>query len=265
LNFFGIISNKEVGLGYIGFEILDKRSGLRHCITTRDPERPLEGSLALHTGDDPLKVQANRRALAEYFGPGAHFVSPLQVHGDHVHVVSDVTDRGWEVLDRDLQADALVTDRPGVVLTILTADCVPILLYDPVHRAIGAVHAGWRGTRQEITPKTVRKMGELYGTDPADLIVGIGPAIGGCCYEVGAEVAEHFTDYPESVHEKGGGKYLLDTKQINAAQLVALGIPAEQIEISPICTMCDHERFFSYRAHPGETGRFMSCIALDMV
>jgi len=252
-------------LDFRTFELLHRIDGIQHCITTRDPERPLEGSLALHTGDDPLKVQANRKALAEHFGPGARFVSPLQVHGDHVHVVDVAADRGWEVLDEDLRADALVTDRPGVVLTILTADCVPILFYDPIHRAIGAVHAGWRGTQQEIAPKTVRKMGELYGTDPADLIVGIGPAIGGCCYEVGAEVAEHFTDYPVAVQEKSGDKYLLDTKQINAAQLVALGIPQEQIEISPICTMCDHERFFSYRARPGEAGRFMSCIALDMV
>ena len=235
---------------------------MRHGISLRDFIQPLEGSLALHTGQDAAQVLANRAQLGGRFGADAVFVSALQVHSDRVHVVTEATDRGWDVLDRTLEADALVTDVAGVVLTILTADCVPILLYDPIHRAIGAVHAGWRGTRQEITRKTIEKMAALYGTQPADLVAGIGPAIGGCCYEVGAEVAEHFADYPEAVNEKENGKYLLDTKQVNAEQLRTLGVPEAQIEVSPICTMCEHERFFSYRAEPGTAGRFMSCIAL---
>lgn len=249
-------------MGYTFFEKFRHHSEVRHCITQRDFRKPLEGSVALHTGQDPVQVLVNRAELAEYFGTEAPFVSALQVHGNRVHVVRETVHRGWHTLDPDLKADAMVTDLPGVVLTILTADCVPILLYDPIHQAIGAVHAGWRGTQQEISRKTIETMSRLYGTRAADLIVGIGPAIGGCCYEVGEEVADHFTDYPEALSQKGNGKYLLDTKQVNAQQLIDLGIPEAQIEISPVCTMCEHERFFSYRAERGTAGRFMSCIAL---
>ncbi len=250
-------------MDFVRFALLEAYPGVRHGISTRDLTSPLEGSMALHTGQAPSRVSLNRARIESYFGPEAHFVSALQVHGDRVHAVTQAHSRGWDRVDERLQVDAMVTDLPGVVLTILTADCVPLLLYDPVHQAIGAVHAGWRGTQQEIARKTVERMGGLYGTEAADLIVGIGPAIGGCCYEVGAEVAEHFTDYPEAVDEKGGGKYLLDTKQINAAQLLATGVPQEQIEVSEICTMCEHRRFFSYRAHPGEPGRFASSISLN--
>ena len=236
---------------------------VRHFISEREMHRPLEGSLALHTGQERGAVLANRAEIASHFGTEACFISALQVHGDHVHVVDESVSRGWAEVDASLQADALVTNLPDVVLTILTADCVPLLIVDPVHRAIGAVHAGWRGTQQEIVRKTIEKMGHLYGTRPADLIVGIGPAIGGCCYEVGGEVVEHFTVYPQAIVPKDNGKYLLDTKQVNARQLEALGVPPDQIEISPICTACEHERFFSYRADAGTAGRFMSCIMLE--
>ncbi len=248
---------------HIIFENINSVPWVRHCISGRDIRRPLEGSLALHTGQEEEAVRANRDEIALHFGAEAHYVSALQVHGDHVHVVDEMASRGWTELDDSLQADALVTNLPGVVLTILTADCVPLLIVDPVHRAIGAVHAGWRGTQQEIVRKTIETMGHLYGTRPADLIVGIGPAIGGCCYEVGGEVVEHFVAYPQAIVAKNNGKYLLDTKQINVLQLEALGVPTDQIEISPVCTACEHERFFSYRADGGTAGRFMSCIMIE--
>jgi len=247
------------------YALLERFADLQHCVSRREPDRPLEGSLARHTGHEALSVDANRGQVERYFATSKHFVSALQVHGDHVAVMDRLVDRGWDRLDETFRADALVTDLPGVVLTILTADCVPILLYDPVQRAIGAVHAGWRGTQQEIVRKTIERMGEQYGTKPEDLITGIGPAIGGCCYEVGGEVAKHFIDYPEAWTDKGEGKYLLDTKRINARQLIELGVPEAQIEISPYCTSCDVDRFFSYRAEQGTAGRFMSCIMLDAV
>ncbi len=245
------------------YEKLWQLNGVRHCISERDGDRPLDGSLALHTGQDADQVRSNRREIAAYFGSEAYFISALQVHGDHIHVVDESVSQGWTESDASLQADALVTNLSGVVLTILTADCVPLLIVDPVHRAIGAVHAGWRGTQQEIVRKTIETMGHFYGTRPSDLIVGIGPAIGGCCYEVGREVVEHFTAYPEAIVARDNGKYLLDTKQINALQLEALGVPTDQIEISPVCTACEHERFFSYRADGGTEGRFMSCIMME--
>jgi len=247
------------------YERLEAAGGVRHCVSERESGWPLEGALALHTGQDAAEIRANRTRVADFFGAGASLVSMLQVHGDTVHVVEQPGDRGWGEVDRTLEADAVVTHLPRVVLTILTADCVPILLYDPVHHAIGAVHAGWRGTQQAIVRKTIETMGERYGTEPEDLIAGIGPAIGGCCYEVGRDVAGYFADYPEALTDKGSGKYLLDTQQVNAMQLMALGVPEAQIEISPYCTACDVDRFFSYRAEQGTAGRFMSCIMLEGV
>ena len=245
----------------VSFALFASEQGLQYAVSRRDRSQPMEGSLALHTGQLSEAIVRNRHDFSKQFDEAVAFVSPMQVHGNRVQVVTDMLNRGWETLDRTFEADALVTDLPGVVLTILTADCVPILLYDPVRKVIGAVHAGWRGTQARIVVKTVETMQTHCGSDPHNLIVGIGPAIGGCCYEVGAKVARQFAEYQDALIPKGNEKYQLDTKRINARQLIALGIPSSQIEISPVCTMCDHERFFSYRANQTD-GRFMSGIML---
>ncbi len=248
-------------MGFVTSERLRFYPEITHAISMRDLQRPAEGSLALHTGEPPKAIWRNSRAFARLFEGAVAFISPMQVHGDRVYTVRHARHRGWERLDRTFEADALITDLPGVVLTVLTADCAPILLYDPVHQAIGAVHAGWRGTDAHILPKTVEAMQVQYGSDPGDLIVAIGPAIGGCCYEVGIEVAERFFAHPKALQQQPNGKYHLDTRQVNAEQLIAAGVPQSQIEISPICTQCEHERFFSYRADR-TTGRFMSGIMM---
>jgi YfiH family protein len=250
-------------LGYVFFENLRSSDGAKHCITERHIGAKIDFSLAYHTGEDPEAVRANRDAVHAFFGADACFVSALQVHGDHIHAVESRTERGWEEMDRSLEADALVTNVEGVVLKIMTADCVPIILYDPRRRAIGSVHAGWKGTQAEIVRKTLEKMTKLYGSDPHDVLVGIGPAIGGCCYEVGSEVAEHFADYPDAVQAQPNGKYLLDLKAVNAQQLRSAGIQDTHLEISSVCTACESKRFFSYRAENGCSGRFMSCIMIE--
>lgn len=244
------------------FENLSKRSGVRHLLSKRDRRAPLEFSLALHTGQDPEKIRSNRDRLREYFGEESRFVSLLQVHGDRVHRVWEKREFGWSEFRDDRQGDAMITGLPGVVLTILTADCVPILLYDPVRKAVGAAHAGWRGTDLEILPKTIRAMQEEYGSRPEELLVGIGPAIGACCYEVGLEVAERFVKYPHAV-ASCGEKFRLDLKEINRLQALKAGVKEMNIEHSPICTSCEREEFFSYRAEDGCDGRFASCIMLE--
>jgi YfiH family protein len=246
------------------FDHLSAATGVRHCITRRDPDKPSEGSLALHTGDDPHAVLRNRAAIREHLGQPRACISPLQVHGNTVHIVTHAVDRGWDELDRTFEADALITDLPGVVLTILTADCVPILIFDPIRRVVGAVHAGWRGTHAHIVTRTLTAMQETYGSQPHDLLVGLGPAIGECCYEVDTEVADKFADYPDTLTPKGEGKYLLDTRAVNHRQLIAAGVPASRIESSSHCTMCRRDRYFSYRADR-TTGRFMSCIMLEEI
>jgi len=247
---------------YERYGILEGYEEIRHAVTRRKRGIPFDFSLALHTGEDPETILDNRRLLAGIFGTNAGYVSVRQVHGDGIHIVESSENLGWTQEEKQIHADALITEIPGVVLTILTADCVPVLLFDPVRRAAGAVHAGWRGTAQSILPKTVRKMAETYGSRPENLIAAIGPAIGGCCYEVGTEVAEQFESFPEALESAGNGTYRLDLKEINRRQLLAAGMRPERIEISPVCTSCENDRFFSYRKEGGCSGRFMSCIML---
>jgi len=245
------------------FEIFKGIAGLNHAVTEKDLGAGCGFSLALHTGEDAKMIHANRLALESYFGEGYHFCSLRQVHSAKVAVIDQPVSVGWRELESAVTADAVITDIPHVVLTILTADCVPILLYDPLHRAVGAVHAGWKGTQAEILPKTIQKMQVHYGSQTEDILVAIGPAIGQCCYEVGREVAEHFLAYEGAVTDGvSEGKYQLDLKRVNRLQAVQMGVLPEHIEVTPICTACERERFFSYRAEQGCSGRFVSAIAL---
>lgn len=245
------------------YRLFKDRPEIRHCVTMRDRSKKLDFSLALHTGQAAESIQANRRELEAYFGPGRRFVSVLQVHGDGICQVDEPGEKGWSKRDESVRADALLTDRPGVVLTILTADCVPILLYDPVRRVVGAVHAGWKGSRLGIVVRTVERMREAYGSRAEDILAAVGPAIGGCCYEVGPEVAAGFREYAEAVTAGEGENPHLDLKRVNRLQLMEAGVAPEHIEVSPVCTSCESERFFSYRKEGGCDGRFMSCIMIE--
>ena len=170
--------------------------------------------------------------------------------------------QGWEKLEDAVEdCDALVTDRENVIVTILTADCVPVLLYDCEKKVVAAVHAGWKGTKAEIVSKTVHKMKEVYRCEPKNIIAGVAPSIGRCCYEVGSDVAQHFFDTPEgftAVSEK----YMLDLPFINKQQLLNAGLKEDHIEMSHVCTACEVEQFFSYRKEQGCSGRFMSMIGI---
>ncbi len=156
------------------------------------------------------------------------------------------------------EGDALVADTPGLAVGIRTADCVPILLVDVEHRVVAAIHAGWRGTVQQIAPLTLRHMEENYGTAKSSVFAAIGPAIGECCYEVGAEVASEFgkTGVPDD------GKANLDLKAINFEQLRAEGVPVTQVVQCNRCTKCDSADFFSFRGEGQKAGRMTSWIAV---
>lgn len=149
------------------------------------------------------------------------------------------------------EGDALITDRPGCLIGIKTADCVPILLADPATGAVGAVHAGWRGTAQSIVARTVREMSARWGVNPENLRAAIGPAIGVCCYQVGVEVARRFgIECSGAVH--------LDLAQINHQQLVDMGV--KDVWVSGECTFCSPGRFYSFRREKEEAGRMLSYI-----
>jgi YfiH family protein len=167
-----------------------------------------------------------------------------QIHSD-IHVV---VREGGGVLG---EGDALLTDRAGTFVAIRTADCIPLLFADPVHRAVAAVHAGWRGTAAGIAAKTVGQMAEAFGSQPEDLEVSIGPGIGACCYEVGPEVAAQFGMT---------GHVSLDLTEFNRLQLRAAGVCAENIFAGTPCTFCSPDLLHSFRRDRELSGRMVSAI-----
>ena len=251
-------------IDFYRFDSLEKYDGLLHAVTTRSVNNAYGFSLALHTGEEAEEIIQNRELVSQMLENNGklHFIVAEQTHSEHIEVIKKSETRGWGSLkDAIADCDALVTDLKDVVLTILTADCVPILLYDKEKKVVAAVHAGWKGTKAEIAAKTVRRMQAVFGSEPEDIVAGIAPSIGRCCYEVGEEVAKHFFDLPEGYTQKGE-KYMLDLPYINKYQLLESGLKEEHIEMSGICTACETERFFSYRKEQGCSGRFMSMIGM---
>ena len=224
-----------------------------HCFTTR-----LGGvsighlaamNIAMHRGDPPETVQENYRILGRALGfVPEDLVLTRQTHSDIVRVV----DRGHRMgLDhRDYpECDALITNDPGVGLVVFTADCTPILLHDPVTGAVGAIHAGWRGTAAGIAVKTVTAMVNTFGCDPKDIRAAIGPNIGPCCFETDRDVPDAMIaalskDAAACIVPRGN-KFYVNLKELNALWLRNTGV--ENIEISPLCTACHQDLFWSHR------------------
>lgn len=203
-------------------------------------------------GDDPERVDENRRAAARALGFASdRFIRQKQVHGDRIVCVDETYVPG--------ESDALVTDRPGFLLAASVADCVPLLLYAPSAGVVAAVHSGWRGTAQNIAGKTIEFLRSRFGATPEDLRVWIGPSAGQCCYEVGEDVAAEFD--PKHSRSLGGGKYLFDNRGAALAQTFAAGVPATGVEVDVRCTICD-ERFHSYRRDRERSGRMVAMIGM---
>jgi YfiH family protein len=251
-------------LVYYQFSNLSGQPGLAHGIFTRlggQSQPPWDSLNTGHSvGDDPDVVEANRALMYEALCVrGEDVVTPHQVHSTTVRVV-DERDRG-QLLP---QTDALVTATPGVVLMLRFADCVPILLYDPVRRAAGLAHAGWRGTVSGMAGAAVRTMVEALGCRPRNILAGIGPSIGPCCYEVGADVTEAmssaFPDIDGLFEPKDQGHGHLDLWAANRWQLAAAGV--RNVEVAGICTACRTDEWFSHRAERGKTGRLGALIGL---
>jgi len=253
-------------IDFYRFEHFKKYDKLIHAVTLRSSEQNYAFSLALHTGEDKQKIILNRKKLQKLLqnNKKLHFIVANQTHSSNVKVINRQKTRGWDSIDDVVEnCDAFICNKKGIMLCILTADCVPILLYDPVKDVVGAVHAGWRGTKENIVQKTILKMGEEFGSDSRDIIAGIAPSIGSCCYEVGKEVAQEFFHIPKALNKKRD-KYMLDLPYINLHQILNSGVKKENIEMSGICTACHTDIFFSYRKENGCSGRFMSIIGLDI-
>lgn len=221
-----------------------------------------------HTvGDDPGHVEANHRAIYRtlHVWPGG-VVTAHQVHGDRVAVVS--REDGGKILS---ETDALISNVPGLTLVLRFADCVPVFFYAPpgdpgvAVGAVGLAHAGWKGTVKRIAAKTAQAMCSSFGYEPEELHVGLGPAIGPCCFEVGPEVIEQVCaefDAPVGLlsHPHPNGKAHLDLWLANELQLREIGVT--HIETMDICTCCHRDEFFSHRGEGGRTGRFAALIGL---
>lgn len=212
-------------------------------------------------GDLALAQSANRARFYQRLGVDpSHVVAAEQVHGANVARVGRA-DRGRVVPE----TDALIADEPEVYLALVFADCVPIVLHDPVRRAVAAVHAGWRGTAARIAARAVAEMRASFGSDPADLRATFGPAIGQCCYEVSADVAEAVqATVPDAVVVAAGprGRPLLDLPAANRAQLLTAGLVPRHLAWRVCCTSCQVDRYFSHRAEAGQAARMAALVGL---
>jgi polyphenol oxidase len=213
---------------------------------------PFGMNLSLRVGDDQKNVGENR---AIFFGSlgfdHRSIVYPHQSHSDNIQVVAQPGE--FE------SCDGTITASTNLPLVVTIADCVPVALFEPTKGVVGLVHAGWRGTAQSIVSKAIEIMRERFGTSPVDLVAFLGPSAGGCCYEVGPEVAEAFSE----IHLEHRGKAMfLDLKRANVDQLLGSGLNPQNIEVSEFCTICNPSLFHSHRRDKERSGRMMAAIVL---
>ncbi len=252
------------GLVYYTFNSLQDTGEIVHAVSTRHggvSPAPFDTlNLSSTTGDAPSNVQVNLRNLHNALElDESETVTASQAQSDQIAIVN-ASHRGAKVKN----VDALLTAQPNLPLLLRYADCVPILLYDTAHRAIGVVHAGWRGTVGKIASKSVRAMQQGFGTRTRDVIACIGPSIGPCCYKIGDDVISKVRtafDKADDLLVKQNGSTHFDLWQANAQQLEELGV--EQIEIAEICTADHANDFYSWRAENKNTGRFGAVIAIN--
>lgn len=225
------------------------------------------GELNLAGFDDDLSdnIHENRRRFMAAFNGKYRLSTRWQVHGVGIAVV----DSEEAISDTEVRSDALVSDLDGLLIGVKTADCVPVLVGDPMTRAYAAIHAGWRGTVESIARKAVKELEAVYSANPASMIAAIGPAATCRSYEVGGEVIEKFTEkFPDSrkyFGETREGHAMVDLHAANRDQLINAGLSGENIFTAPFCTMERNDLFFSYRLESRErrkTGRMMSVIGL---
>lgn len=227
-----------------------------------------EFNINRYCGDSEESIKRNREALCQLLGIEDHsLLMPHQVHLAEIAVVDRemLTLSTEEILQKLDGIDALMTNEAGVCIGVSTADCIPVLLYDPIQRASCAIHAGWRGTVQRIVEKAVTRMTEVFGSDPKNLIAQIGPGIHLESFEVGDEVYQTFEKegFPMELISKKYEKWHIDLPECNRLQLVAAGIPETHIAVSPVCTFQQSDTFFSARKLSINSGRIFTGILLQ--
>ena len=263
------------GLEYLTFPMLDNTGLVKNMFTTRlgGVSKGYLASLNLSTskGDKPENVRENFRRIAAVIGcQPSDFVLSDQTHTTNVMIVTrDDAGKGLTRPRGYSDVDGLITNEIGIVLTTVYADCVPLYFLDPVNKVIGLSHSGRKGTVSRMGVCTVKKMHDVFGSDPSDILACIGPSICSSCYEVGSEVADEFTsafpvsdDISSILTLKDDGKYLLDLWQANKIVLKEAGILPAHIECTDICTCCNPEYLFSHRAAKGLRGNIGAFLEL---
>lgn len=250
---------------YLTYDSLSEITFINHAFSTKHggvSEGEFESmNFAFNRGDNPDNVTQNYKRFCQ--SAGFEYETLTASAQDHNTVVRAVTEKDCGVgiyKPRDMESvDALITNEKGVTLVTYYADCTPLFFVDTKNKAIGLAHAGWRGTVGRIGEKVVKKMTELYGTNPADIKAAIGPAISVCCYEVDYPCAENFLkleglESEKFVFPKENGKYMLDLLETNRQILVSCGVKPENITVSDVCTNCNSDLLWSHRATKGHRG-----------
>jgi YfiH family protein len=223
--------------------------------------KPFDGlNLGLHVGDNPEFVRTNRRIIAEALGVNAdRFTCAEQVHGSSVAIVDEQTaGRGSESFSDAIGGvDSLITAHPDIPLALFFADCVPVVVAEPFRKVVSVIHAGWRGIFAGIIEKSVRKMAEFAGAGTENMLAFIGPSIGSCCFQVDNDLSERFKQRFK-LHDTAmwlSADNHIDLQELARLQLADCGIEKIRVSLMNLCTSCNNNKLFSYRAADGNTGR----------
>lgn len=260
------------GVTFLAADGIEAAGGAAHGFSTRlggASEGMWESlNLGVSRGDDPDHVRENCRRFLKAIGArGERIAMTNQVHGGAVRCITTADVKADPYDKPGYEADGLMTDLPGVTLMIYTADCIPILFYDPARRVIAAVHAGWRGTAAGIASQAVERMRDVYGCRPGDILAAVGPGIGPDCFETHEDVpnamtAALSTAVLQHIKIKENGKFSVDLKGINAMRLEQAGLEADHIAVSSLCTSCHPELFWSHRRLGTSRGSMAAAIQL---
>lgn len=267
--------NEKNGVYYLTYPMFEETGMVKHAFSTRLGGVSKGGcstmNLSFARGDSEEDVRENFRRMADVLEVEENdFAFSKQTHTTNVRVVTE-KDRGkglTKPLDYD-DVDGLVTNVQGICLSTFYADCVPLFFVDPVKKAIGLSHSGWRGTVGKIGKKTVEKMQEEYGSNPKDILAAIGPSICQDCYEVSKDVIEEFKNafaekyWADLFYEKENGKYQLNLWKANEYIFLEAGIEKEHIAVTNICTCCNSEFLFSHRASHGKRGNLAAFLTIQ--
>ncbi|MDF2521590.1 MAG: pgeF [Clostridia bacterium] len=287
MNINNNISSKDIGgikinskfkihqrdsLVYLTIPNFDSSGLVKHCFTTRrgGASEGIYNSLNTSLIKDDIRENVIKNLDTVCSAIGIDYrklVLSDQVHGDEVRVVTEADIGKGITRESDIKkVDALITNVPGVPLITFYADCVPVFILDPVNKAVGLAHSGWKGTTLKIAAKTIRKMSDTFGTKPEDCLVGIGPSIEMKCFEIKEDAAQifrnSFADWELFMQRKDEEHYTADLWQAILLTLKEIGVQEKNITISGLCTCCNEELFFSHRRDKGRTGSLSAIIEL---